>query len=139
MIAEMEAQIDGMNRALATLKQKKVEKKKEKKVVEKRPPPPPIASTSKPTPKSNGKVAPPPPQRKKVSKKAVEDNDVLSFEQKKELSDAIGQLDGQKLERVIQIIHEGVPEIRDVSELSVFSGMAADRNLVEHRGDRTGD
>jgi len=41
---------------------------------------------------------------------------VLSFDQKKDLSDAIGQLDGQKLERVIQIIHEGVPEIRDSTE-----------------------
>jgi bromodomain-containing factor 1 len=115
MIAEMEAQIDGMNRALATLKQKKVvEKKKEKKVVEKRAPPPPVASSSKAIPKPNAKAAPLPPNRKKVSKKPIEDNDVLSFEQKKELSDTIGKLDGQKLERVIQIIHEGVPEIRDV-------------------------
>ena len=39
---------------------------------------------------------------------------MLSFEQKKDLSEAIQTLDGQKLERVIQIIHEGVPEIRDV-------------------------
>ena len=42
------------------------------------------------------------------------DDDVLTFEQKKELSEAIHTLDGQKLERVIFIIHEGVPEIRDV-------------------------
>jgi bromodomain-containing factor 1 len=33
---------------------------------------------------------------------------------RKTLSEAIQTLDGQKLERVIQIIHEGVPEIRDV-------------------------
>lgn len=115
----MEAEIDNMNRKLASLKQSKVkEKKKEKKVVEKRPPPPPVASSSKPTPKSNGKAAAaaaaPPVNRKKPSKKPIEDNDVLSFEQKKELSDTIGKLDGSKLERVIQIIHEGVPEIRDV-------------------------
>ena len=42
---------------------------------------------------------------------------MLSFEQKKDLSEAIQTLDGQKLERVIQIIHEGVPEIRDVRSL----------------------
>ena len=39
------------------------------------------------------------------------DDDVLTFEQKKGLSEAIQVLDDQKLERVIQIIHEGVPEI----------------------------
>lgn len=52
--------------------------------------------------------------KKKNGKKAITDDDVLSFEQKKELSEAIAELDGTKLERVIQIIHEGVPEIRDV-------------------------
>jgi bromodomain-containing factor 1 len=36
------------------------------------------------------------------------------------LSEAIGMLDGQKLERVIQIIHDGVPEIRDVSLVVIF-------------------
>lgn len=109
----MESQIETMNRTLASLKQKeKKEKKKEKKVVEKRPPQP-VASSSKAAPKPNGKVAPT-PNRKKPSKKPIDDNDVLSFEQKKELSDTISKLDGSKLERVIQIIHEGVPEIRDV-------------------------
>jgi len=47
--------------------------------------------------------------------KMLPDEEVLSFEQKKDLSETIQNLDGQKLERVIQIIHEGVPEIRDVS------------------------
>lgn len=116
-ITELESQIESMNRALMAMKQKKEKLAREKKkAVEKRPPPPPVASTSKPTPKMNGKTAPPPVNRKKPSKKPVEDNDVLSFEQKKELSDTIGKLDGQKLEKVIQIIHEGVPEIRDSTE-----------------------
>ena len=39
---------------------------------------------------------------------------MLMSEQKKDLSKTIQTLDGQKLERVIQIIHEGVPEIQDV-------------------------
>lgn len=121
MIADMESQIENMNRTLASLKQKeKKEKKKEKKVVEKRPPPQPVASSSKAAPKPNGKVAPT-PNRKKPSKKPIDDNDVLSFEQKKELSDTISKLDGSKLERVIQIIHEGVPEIRDVRFLAAVS------------------
>ena len=42
------------------------------------------------------------------------DDDVLTSKQKKDLSKTIQTLDGQKLERVIQIIHEGVPEIQDV-------------------------
>jgi bromodomain-containing factor 1 len=42
---------------------------------------------------------------------------VLSFEQKKDLCQAIQTLDGQKLQRVTQIIHEGVPEIRDVRSI----------------------
>ena len=74
----------------------------------------PVASSSKSTPKTNGSAKLQPSNRKKMSKKPVTDDDVLSFEQKKELSDSIAQLDGTKLERVIQIIHEGVPEIRDV-------------------------
>ena len=41
-------------------------------------------------------------------------NDELTFEQKVDLSKAIQTLDGQKLERVIQIIHEGVPKTWDV-------------------------
>ncbi len=53
----------------------------------------------------------------KKGKKPVTDDDVLTFEQKKDLSDTISKLDGTKLERVIQIIHEGVPEIRDVRTL----------------------
>ena len=48
-------------------------------------------------------------------KKPVADDDVLSFEQKKDVSEAISKLGGPRLQRVIQIIHEGVPEIRDVS------------------------
>jgi hypothetical protein len=66
---------------------------------------PPASSSSKPT-KANASS----------SKKATTpgDDDLLTFEQKKDLSETIQTLEGQRLERVIQIIHEGVPEIRDV-------------------------
>lgn len=52
----------------------------------------------------------------KKKTKTLPDEEVLSFEQKKDLSETIQNLDGAKLERVIQIIHEGVPEIRDSTE-----------------------
>ncbi|KAI6045133.1 Bromodomain-containing protein [Pisolithus marmoratus] len=113
-IANMEAQIESMRGNLLALKnQPGKEKKKEKKKKEK----PSTASTSKASgsrvPKAanavNGTV-------KKKSKKQAQDDDILTFEQKKDLSEAISNLEESKLEKVIQIIHEGVPEIRDSTE-----------------------
>ncbi|KAG1878859.1 hypothetical protein F4604DRAFT_2000137 [Suillus subluteus] len=40
-------------------------------------------------------------------------------EQKKDLSEAITSLDGVKLEKVIQIIHEGIPEIQYTKEIKL--------------------
>lgn len=73
---------------------------------------PPAPSSSKVMPKHQ--KAP----TKKKNKKLIPDDDVLTFEQKKDLSETIGTLEGAKLEKVITIIHEGVPEIRDVSSCS---------------------
>ena len=92
----------------SALKHNKSKKEKKERKREKQPTPP-IASSSR----ANGK-AKPVPKKKSAKKAVIPDDDVLSFEQKKELSDSIGRLDGAKLERVIQIIHEGVPGIRDV-------------------------
>ncbi|KAG1777439.1 hypothetical protein EV702DRAFT_1179538 [Suillus placidus] len=55
-------------------------------------------------------------EKKEKAPKPMAEDDALSFEQKKDLSEAITSLDGVKLEKVIQIIHEGVPEIRDSTE-----------------------
>ncbi|ESK98428.1 transcription regulator [Moniliophthora roreri MCA 2997] len=108
-IHELESQIENLRGTIASMKQQKQEKKKKKEKKEKVP----VPSTSKAVPK--------PPKTstsssKKKSKKTISDDDVLSFEQKKDLSEAIATLEGSKLERVIQIIHEGVPEIRDSTE-----------------------
>ncbi|KAI0082226.1 Bromodomain-containing protein [Panus rudis PR-1116 ss-1] len=112
LIADMEHQIENMNRQLEGLKKgkdKKVKKEKREKV--------PVPSTSKAPPKPAKSAPAPSTSRKKSNnKRPVTDDDVLSFEQKKDLSDTIAKLDGAKLERVIQIIHEGVPEIRDSTE-----------------------
>ena len=112
MIADMESQIASMKNNLASLQRNGKQKHKEKKEKREKPAPP-APSTSKATPKQA--KAPPAPKSSKKSKKPITDDDVLTFEQKKDLSDTIGKLDGGKLEKVIQIIHEGVPEIRDVS------------------------
>ena len=103
----MESQIKAMNENLAALKNAKLPKEKKKK--EKKKEKAPVASTSKAAPKQ------PKAPSKKKAKKNITDDDILSFEQKKDLSESISKLEGSKLEKVIQIIHEGVPEIRDVS------------------------
>ena len=102
----MESQIETMRGNIAALKNTKLPKEKKKKEKRDRAP---VASSSKGTGKSSKAMA------KKKNKKLISDNDVLTFEQKKDLSESIGKLDGVKLEKVINIIHEGVPEIRDVS------------------------
>ncbi|KIK71261.1 hypothetical protein GYMLUDRAFT_976433 [Collybiopsis luxurians FD-317 M1] len=109
-IAMMESQIETIRGTISQLKNKPAKDKKKKVKQEKTP----VASSSK---ASSSKPPKQPVTSKKKGKKAVsEDNDVLTFEQKKELSEAISKLEGTKLERVIQIIHEGVPEIRDSTE-----------------------
>lgn len=104
----MESQIETMRNNIATLKESKPPKTKKKKEKREKAP---VASSSKPAPKQPKAST----TSKKKGKKPVADDDVLTFEQKKDLSESIGKLDGTKLEKVIQIIHEGVPEIRDVS------------------------
>lgn len=108
----MESQIETMRNNIESLKTAKAPKEKKKKAEKKEKAP--VASTSKPPPKQ------PKAPSKKKAKKNITDDDVLTFEQKKDLSESIGKLDGARLERVIQIIHEGVPEIRDVSNLYSF-------------------
>jgi bromodomain-containing factor 1 len=109
-IALMESQIELMRGNIQALKGKPKEKKKKERRDKA-----PIASSSKSSSKQVKGLS-----NKKKGKKPISDNDVLTFEQKKDLSEAIAQLDGQKLERVIKIIHEGVPEIKDVSSLFFF-------------------
>ncbi|KAF9229668.1 Bromodomain-containing protein [Gyrodon lividus] len=112
-IASMEAQIESMRGNLLALKNQPAKEKKKKK----KEPKPAVASTSKAstsratkaTSAGNGAI-------KRKAKKHIPEDDTLSFDQKKDLSEAITKLDGQKLEKVIQIIHEGVPEIRDSTE-----------------------
>lgn len=134
MIANMENQILHMKNNLDVLKRKakpeKEKRKKEKKVAQ------PVASTSKALPKQP--KATPAANGRKKTKKPITDDDVLTFEQKKDLSDTIGKLDGAKLEKVIQIIHEGVPEIRDVSDVFPFK-LVCNRHAsltTEHGRDR---
>jgi hypothetical protein len=108
-IAAMESQIETMRNSISALKHQKEKKTKKSKKKDA------SASTPATGSKAAKKETKAATKKKSAPKKAqIPDDDVLSFEQKKDLSEAIQTLDGQKLERVIQIIHEGVPEIRDV-------------------------
>jgi hypothetical protein len=111
-IAEMESQIEIMRGNITALK-----KKSEKKVKKVKSYAPPVASTSKTSTKGSAKQTSKKKGGRKSGASALVDDDVLTFEQKKDLSEAIANLEGAKLERVITIIHEGVPEIRDVRRL----------------------
>jgi bromodomain-containing factor 1 len=112
-IAAMESQIETMRSSISALKNQKEKKTKKTKKKDTSGSTPATASKAA---KKEAKAA---PKKKSAPKKTqIPDDDVLSFEQKKDLSEAIQTLDGQKLERVIQIIHEGVPEIRDVRSLT---------------------
>ncbi|KAF8971566.1 Bromodomain-containing protein [Flammula alnicola] len=81
---EEEEDSDEERRRFENAKEKKKKEKKEKA---------PVASTSKPPAKQ------PKAPSKKKSKKNITDDDVLTFEQKKDLSESIGKLDGARLER----------------------------------------
>jgi Bromodomain/Bromodomain extra-terminal - transcription regulation len=137
-IAMMESQIETMKGSIAALKGKPAERKPKKE--KKRERPTPVASSSKVSkpPKSGGGSGGG-GNNKRKGKKPIADDDVLSFEQKKDLSEAIQKLDGNKLERVIQIIHEGVPEIRDVSCLLIFLLYPVTYSQAEHGGNRAGN
>jgi hypothetical protein len=103
----MEAQIQSLHNALASIK-KNAKKDKLKKTSPAVPKPP------KPAP---AKVSGGPGNPFKKKKKVAHDDDEpnLSFEQKKQLSESIQSLDGARLEKVLEIIDEVYPEIREVS------------------------
>lgn len=109
----MESQIETMRGSIAALKKPRKDKKHKEKRDKS------TAASSKSSKATKGANAA--SGKKKSKSKQIADDDVLSFEQKKDLSEAIQKLDGTKLEKVIQIIHEGVPEIRDVSKTPVYT------------------
>ena len=109
----MEAQIQSLHSALSALKKKPKKDKKNKTYGAPKPPKAPRPATS-----SFSGV----PKKKK--KQSHDDDEVLTFEQKKALSESIQMLDGAKLEKVLEIIDEVYPEIREVctSLLSCSNG-----------------
>ncbi|KAF9192031.1 hypothetical protein BGZ49_003471, partial [Haplosporangium sp. Z 27] len=115
-LAEMERHLKTLSEKIETMKATKKKEKGDKKPAaklsqEKPKPKPP----SKP-PKSPTKVS----EKKKSSKRSrpiysssEEDIPMITFEQKKELSDRINNFEGDKLANIVQIIHDSMPHLRD--------------------------
>lgn len=113
----MEKQTEAMKGMISALKQQKKEESPKK--AARQQPIPAASSSSKPTKAAS--LSSKKSTTKKSGKKSAAipgNDDVLTFEQKKDLSEVIQTLDGQKLGRVIQIINEGVPEIRNVCPIT---------------------
>jgi bromodomain-containing factor 1 len=118
----------------ATKKKEKVEKKPPVKPAPQEKPVKPKAAAKTPV-KAPPKPAPakaPAPEKKKAppkrsrpvyssssgsSSSSEDDVPMITFEQKKELSDSINNFEGDKLANVVQIIHSRMPHLRDVSRL----------------------
>jgi hypothetical protein len=90
-IATMESQIETMHNSISTLKNQKEKKLKKSKKKDA------SASTSATASKAAKKETKPTGKKKSAPKKTqIPDDNMLSFEQKKDLSEAIQMLDGQK-------------------------------------------
>lgn len=105
----MEAQIQSLHNALAAIKKgSKKSKDKPRKPSSSSVPKPPKPPSTKPN-HAGGSF-------KKKKKATHDDDEALTFEQKKQLSETIQTLDGGRLEKVLEIIDEVYPEIREVNK-----------------------
>lgn len=118
----MEAQIQSLHSALSVLKKKPKKDKKNKAYGVPKPPKAPRPAAS-----SSFGGAP-----KKKKKQSHDDDEILTFDQKKALSESIQDLDSAKLEKVLEIIDEVYPEIREVRTLVFFVRIGAHFHAVVH-------
>ncbi|KAF8338313.1 Bromodomain-containing protein [Cantharellus anzutake] len=106
MIENLESQLNSLRDTIDALKsQKKKEAKRPASSA-----PKVTSASSRPRSSTSKKAS---SSTKKTGSRKLEADAVLSFEEKKELSETIQSLEGSALEEVIQIIHDGVPEIGD--------------------------
>ncbi|KAF9181955.1 hypothetical protein BGZ51_005098 [Haplosporangium sp. Z 767] len=115
-IAEMERHLKTLSAKLETMKAAKKKEKGEKKSAkahqEKEKPTKPKTSSKTPA-KSLEKKKPTAKRSRPVYTSSEDDIPVITFEQKKALSESINFLEGDKLAAVVQIIHDSMPQLRD--------------------------
>lgn len=124
-IAAMERDLKTLSEKLETMKAKKEKSSKQpstsKSVQEKPPKSKSSSSASKSSSKTHEHKASSSKRSRPVYASSDEDDDVptITLKQKQELSENISRLEGEKLAKVIQIIHRSMPQLRDVSFLSI--------------------
>ncbi|KAK9712288.1 hypothetical protein K7432_007222 [Basidiobolus ranarum] len=120
-IAELERHLEFMSKQLASMKGAAREKKKKEKV--KTPVKTKTQASKAPkvtkTPKSSKTKTTPKSRSRKPSAHEYSTDDEkypeITFEQKRELSDSINLLPGEKLNTVVSIIHSSMPHLKDTS------------------------
>jgi len=108
VIENLESQLNNLRNTIDALKSTKKKVNETKRSTSSAPK---ASSTSRSRPSTSTKKAS--SSAKKTGARKVDVDAILSFEEKKELSETIQSLEGPALEEVIQIIHDGVPEIGD--------------------------
>ncbi|KAG0064895.1 hypothetical protein BGZ89_008764, partial [Linnemannia elongata] len=118
-IAAMERDLKTLSEKLETMKAKKEKSSKQpstsKSVQEKPPKSKSSSSASKSSSKTHEHKASSSKRSRPVYASSDEDDDVptITLKQKQELSENISRLEGEKLAKVIQIIHRSMPQLRD--------------------------
>jgi len=119
-IAEMERHLKSLSEKLETMKATKKKEKSDKKAVPKPSPEKPKPKVVPSLPREPSKTT----EKKKPTKRSEprytssdDEDDVprITFEQKRELSERINEFEGHQLANVVQIIHDSMPHLRDVS------------------------
>ncbi len=116
MIESLESQLNNLRDTIDALKSTKKKVNETKRSTSSAPKASSSASRSRPSTSAKKASS----SAKKTGARKLDADAILSFEEKKELSETIQSLDGHALEEVIQIIHDGVPEIGDVGSISPF-------------------
>ncbi|KAF9998141.1 hypothetical protein BGZ65_006336, partial [Modicella reniformis] len=119
-IAEMERHLKSLSEKLETMKATKKKERSDRKSIPKitpekpKPKPAPVPSAPKEPAKAVEKKKPA-SKKSQTYTSSDEDDDVpiITFEQKKELSERINEFEGHQLATVVQIIHDSMPHLRD--------------------------
>lgn len=140
-IAAMERDLKTLSEKLETMKATKKKEKSSKQPSTSKPvqEKPPKSKSSSSTSKSSSKThthehkASSSKRSRPVYASSDEDGDVptITLKQKQELSENISRLEGEKLAKVIQIIHRSMPQLRDVSFLSIDYNFLVNVDLSE--------
>ncbi|ORY07996.1 hypothetical protein K493DRAFT_332536 [Basidiobolus meristosporus CBS 931.73] len=120
-IAELERHLEFMSKQLASMKGAAREKKKKEKVktpVKAKTQASKAPKGTKASKSAKTKSTPKPRSRKASAPEYSTDDEKypeITFEQKRELSDSINLLPGEKLNTVVSIIHSSMPHLKDTS------------------------